>query len=112
MPVRDELADHRFRKLVAHLRMLMQASLKPRYQGFYGQLVLEPDAVAALGEVELVRQAARAAGRELGWKTVTHVTEGHLFVVDDRDPPEEIRLRASHDAAEAVAAVLSSHRKR
>ncbi|WP_157254879.1 hypothetical protein [Nonomuraea typhae] len=67
--------------------------------------------MAELGEVAEVRKAARAAGRQLGWKVRTHVsedgTDGTLLVMDDRDPPHEIRMLASRRAAEAAAAVIT-----
>ncbi|MFC4014792.1 hypothetical protein ACFOY2_46755 [Nonomuraea purpurea] len=112
MPSRkDELAELRFAKLVNQVKAMMSAGLKPEYRGFYGQLVLAREAVAELGEVAEVRRAARAAGRQLGWKARTHVTdEGTLFIIDDRDPPQEIRELAARRSAEAVSAVIANAR--
>ncbi|MFI6392223.1 hypothetical protein [Nonomuraea sp. NPDC050540] len=51
MPSRkDELAERRLAKLVVQVKAMMAANLKPEYGGFYGQLLLAPDAVAELGE--------------------------------------------------------------
>lgn len=105
---KDELAERRFRKLVDHLHAMMGACLKPEYRGYYGQLILSREAVAELGEVAEVRRAARAAGRELDWRVRTHVADdGLLLILDDRDPPEEVRLLAGRRAAEAVSAVIT-----
>ncbi|MET8004258.1 hypothetical protein [Nonomuraea glycinis] len=100
--------QRRFRKLVNHLHAMMGAGLKPEYRGYYGQLILSRDAVAELGEVAEIRRAARAAGRELGWHVRTHVADdGLLLIIDDRDPPGEVRLLAGRRAAEAVSAVIT-----
>ncbi|GAA1771869.1 hypothetical protein [Nonomuraea bangladeshensis] len=88
---KDELAERRFAKLVDQLKAMMTAGLKPEYRGFYGQLILTHDAVIELGELADLRWAARAAGRRLGWRVRTHVADnGTLFIIDDRDPPQEI----------------------
>ncbi|MFD9939577.1 hypothetical protein ACFWYW_25055 [Nonomuraea sp. NPDC059023] len=56
----DELAERRLVKLVVQVKAMMAANLKPEYGGFYGQLLLAPDAVAELGELAEVPKAARA----------------------------------------------------
>ncbi|MFI6396171.1 hypothetical protein [Nonomuraea sp. NPDC050540] len=105
---KDELAERRLAKLVDQVKAMMAVGLKPEYRGFYGQLLLTPGAVAELGELAEVRKAARAAGRQLGWKVRTHVSEdGTLLVMDDRDAPKEIRMLAAHRAAEVTAAVIT-----
>ncbi|MCF6475863.1 hypothetical protein FAF44_47120 [Nonomuraea sp. MG754425] len=110
MPSRkDELAERRFAKLVDQIKAMMSAGLKPEDRGFYGQLVLTREAVADLGEVAEVRRAARAAGRQVGWNARTHVTnDGTLFIIDDRDPPQEVRDLAARRSAEAVSAVIAN----
>ncbi|GHE00517.1 hypothetical protein [Streptomyces alanosinicus] len=40
MPAKDEPARRRYEKLVDRLEALMRASVKPRYQGYHGQLIL------------------------------------------------------------------------
>ncbi|SEH02421.1 hypothetical protein SAMN05444920_12679 [Nonomuraea solani] len=108
---KDELAERRFAKLVAQIEAMMSACLKPEYRGFYGQLVLTRDAVAELGdagEAAEVRRAARTAGRRLGWKVRTHAADdGTLIIIDDRDPPQEVRELAARRSAEAVSAVIA-----
>ncbi|MFE8977152.1 hypothetical protein [Streptomyces cyaneofuscatus] len=37
MPVKDELARHRYEKLVDRLESLTRTGLKPEYEGYYGQ---------------------------------------------------------------------------
>ncbi|WP_173529006.1 hypothetical protein [Nonomuraea antri] len=112
MPDRtDELAERRFAKLVDQVQAMMSVCLKPEYRGFYGQLVLNRDAVAELGELADVRKAARAAGRRPGWRVHTHAGDsGVLFIVDDRDSPAEVRDLAAHRAADAVSAVITRAR--
>ncbi|MGW2161699.1 hypothetical protein [Nonomuraea sp. NPDC001699] len=106
---KDELAQRRFVKLVDQIKAMMAAGLKPEYRGFYGQLILDQEAVAELGELADVRRAARAAGRQLGWHVRTHAAHnGTLFIIDDRDPPREIQELAGRRAADAVSAVISS----
>ncbi|MEV4364429.1 hypothetical protein [Nonomuraea sp. NPDC049625] len=109
MPNRkDELAERRFAKLVDQVKAMMVACLKPEYRGFYGQLILARDAMAELGDVAEVRRAARAAGRQLGWRVRTHVTDdGTAIVIDDRDPPQEVRELAARRSADAVSAILA-----
>ncbi|MEV4177712.1 hypothetical protein [Nonomuraea sp. NPDC049709] len=105
---KDELAERRFAKLVDQVRVMMSARLRPEYRGFYGQLVLAREVVAELGEPADVRRAARAAGHRLGWKVRTYVAhEGTLVVIDDRDPPQEVRALAARRSAEAVSAVIA-----
>lgn len=105
---KDELAERRFAKLVDQVKAMMTACLKPEYRGFYGQLVLNHDAVAELGELAEVRRAARAAGRQLGWHVRTHAADnGPLVIIDDRDPPQEVRELAARRAADAVSAVIT-----
>ncbi|WP_030740491.1 hypothetical protein [Streptomyces sp. NRRL S-31] len=102
MPAKDQLAQRRYEKLVDQLESMMQAALKPQYKGFYGQLILSGDDLAGMGELKDVRRAAREAGRRLGWKTTTHLTGGRLFVLDEREPPQEIRQLAADATAEAM----------
>ncbi|MFE9926168.1 hypothetical protein ACFYQA_32765 [Streptomyces sp. NPDC005774] len=70
MPDKDELARHRYEKLIDHLQSLLQAALKPEYQGYHGQLILSSDDLAEMGDLKDVRRAALEAGRCLGWKPV------------------------------------------
>lgn len=108
---RDELAERRFAKLVDQVMAMMSASLKPEYRGFQGQLILTEATVAELGEPADVRRAARAAGRRLGWRVRTHAPDdGTLFIIDDRDPPQEVRELAARRSADAVSAVIASVR--
>ncbi|CAM5419301.1 hypothetical protein SALBM311S_10953 [Streptomyces alboniger] len=102
MPVEDELARRRYVKLVDRLESLMLAALRPEYQGYYGQLILNSDDLAEMGELKDVRRAAREAGRRLGWKTTTHLVGGRLFVLDEREVPEEIERLAGDAAAAAI----------
>ncbi|MER5210309.1 hypothetical protein ABT063_06935 [Streptomyces sp. NPDC002838] len=102
MPVTNELARRRYEKLVERLGALMRAALKPEYQGYYGQLILSGDDLAEMGELKDVRRAAREAGRRLGWKTTTHLVDGRLFVLDEREVPEEIERLAGDAAAAAM----------
>ncbi|MEU0892966.1 hypothetical protein [Streptomyces massasporeus] len=102
MPVKDELARRRYEKLVDRLESLMRAALKPEYQGYYGQLILGGDDLAVLGELKDVRHAAREAGRRLGWSTTTRLVGDRLFVLDEREVPEEIRRLAGDAAAAAI----------
>ncbi|MET8768359.1 hypothetical protein [Streptomyces sp. NPDC004658] len=113
MAVRDELARRRYEKLVDRLESLMRAALKPQYKGYYGQLILSADDLAEMGELKDVRRAAREAGRRLGWKTTTHLVGGRLFVLDEREVPEEIERLAGDEAAAAIdRARQESHRPR
>ncbi|GAA2789825.1 hypothetical protein RMN57_22855 [Kitasatospora sp. CM 4170] len=102
MATKDELATRRFRNLVQRLEVVMQDSLKPEYGGYYGQVVLGAEAIEELGALKEVRQAAREAGKSLGWKTVTHAVGDRLFVLDDREPPERIRQLADQAASDAI----------
>ncbi|MFI7131296.1 hypothetical protein ACIBQ1_36815 [Nonomuraea sp. NPDC050153] len=105
---RNELAERRFAKLVNQVKAMMSACLKPEYRGFYGQLVLAREAVTELGEVAEVRRAARAAGRQLGWRVRTHVSDdGTVIIIDDRDPPQEVHELAARRSAEAVSALIT-----
>ncbi|MFI0420087.1 hypothetical protein [Spongiactinospora sp. 9N601] len=107
----DELAERRFGKKVDRLKALMEASLRPAYRGYYGQLVLTDRQVGEIGDMAEVRRAARAAGRALGWKTVTHIApDGRVIIVDDRDPPADVQALAQRLAAEAVANYLNQYR--
>ncbi|MGI5482266.1 hypothetical protein [Streptomyces lavendofoliae] len=106
MPAKDELARSRHDKLVDRLESLMQASLKPRYRGYHGQLILSSGDLEEMGELNDVRRAAREAGRRLGWQPKTHVVDARLFVYDDREVPREISELAARDAADAVDAAL------
>ncbi|MFI1168665.1 hypothetical protein ACH4UM_35160 [Streptomyces sp. NPDC020801] len=102
MPVKDELARRRYEKLVDWLESLMRAALKPEYQGYHGQLILSGDDLAELGDLKDVRHAAREAGRRLGWKTTTRLVGDRLFVLDEREVPEEIERLAGDAAAAAI----------
>ncbi|MFC3572947.1 hypothetical protein ACFOZ0_06585 [Streptomyces yaanensis] len=101
MPVRDELARRRYEKLVDRLESLMRAALKPEYRGYYGQLILSGEDLAEMGKLKDVRRAAREAGHQLGWKTTTHLVGDRLFVLDEREVPDEIE-RIAGDAAGAA----------
>ncbi|MFE5029234.1 hypothetical protein ACFRAO_39575 [Streptomyces sp. NPDC056656] len=98
MPSKDELAQRRYEHLVEHLAGLLRASLKPEYEGYYGQLILSAERLEELGALDDIRRAAREAGRILGWKTTTKLVRGRLFVLDEREVPQEIYLRASDTA--------------
>ncbi|WP_267713814.1 hypothetical protein [Streptomyces sp. CoH17] len=102
MPVKDELTRRRYEKLVDRLESMMRAALKPQYEGYYGQLILSADDLAEMGELKNVRRAAREAGGRLGWKPSTHLTGGRLFVLDERDVPEEIEQLAAKATAETL----------
>ncbi|NSC22238.1 hypothetical protein FM076_13985 [Streptomyces albus subsp. chlorinus] len=102
MPKKDELSQRRYRNLVDRLEGLMRAALKPEYEGYYGQLILGSRDLAELGELGDVRRAAREAGRRLGWKPVTRLVGGRLFVLDTREVPEKIARLAEEHAAEAM----------
>ncbi|MFE6481786.1 hypothetical protein ACFVGN_02410 [Streptomyces sp. NPDC057757] len=102
MAAKDELARRRHEKLVDRLESLMQASLKPQHEGYYGQLILSGDDLTEMGELKDVRRAAREAGGHLGWKTTTHLVGGRLFVLDEREVPEEIEHLAGQAAAAAM----------
>ncbi|MGY0067989.1 hypothetical protein ACWZEH_14405 [Streptomyces sp. QTS137] len=109
MPVEDELARRRYEKLLDRLGSLMQATLKPEYQGYYGQLVLSGNDLAEMGELKDVRRAAREAGRRLGWKPATRLVGDQLFVLDERGVPEEIQQLAENAAAEAMDRARREH---
>lgn len=102
MPAKDELARRRYEKLVDRLESLMHAALKPEYEGYYGQLILNADDLAEMGDLKDVRSAARHAGQRLGWKTTTRLVGGRLFVLDEREVPEEIERLAGDTAAAAI----------
>ncbi|MFC7898294.1 hypothetical protein [Streptomyces sp. NPDC057381] len=102
MPAKDELARRRHEKLVDRLETLMRAGLKPQYEGYYGQLILSRDDLTVVGELKDVRRAAREAGGRLGWKVTTQLVDGRLFVLDQREVPEEIERLAGHAAADAI----------
>ncbi|MEZ7002687.1 hypothetical protein [Streptomyces sp. AD55] len=108
MPDKDVLARLRHEKLVDHLQSLMQAALKPEYQGYHGQLILSSDDLAEMGDLKDVRRAALEAGRRLGWKPATTLVGDRLFVLDEREVPEEIQQFAENAAAEAMVRLFRS----
>ncbi|WKX72178.1 hypothetical protein [Streptomyces sp. XD-27] len=113
MPMKDELAQRWYEKLVDQLESVMRTALKPEYQGYYGQLILSDDDLGEMGELKDVRRAAREAGRRLGWKTTTHLVGGRLFVLDEREVPEEIEQLAGDATAAAIdRAWQENHRPR
>ncbi|MFF1838966.1 hypothetical protein ACFVXE_32990 [Streptomyces sp. NPDC058231] len=109
MAAKDELARRRYERLVDRLESMMRGTLRPEYQGYYGQLILGGDDLAEMGELADVRRAARQAGRRLGWKTTTHLVGGRLFVLDEREVPEEIEQLAKNAAADAVDRAWREH---
>ncbi|MFI5942455.1 hypothetical protein ACIBCB_19680 [Streptomyces uncialis] len=110
MPAKDELAKRRHDNLVDRLESLMASSLKPRYQGYHGQLTLGGGDLEEMGDLKDVRRAAREAGRRLGWHPKTHLVDGRLFVYDNREVPEEISRMAMRDSAEAMDAFMRPYR--
>ncbi|WP_413800936.1 hypothetical protein [Streptomyces iranensis] len=102
MARKDELSQRRYRNLVDHLENQMRASLKPEYEGYYGQLILGSEDLAELGQLADIRRAAREAGRRLGWEPTTKLVGDRLFVIDRRDVPEKIYERASSDTADRM----------
>ncbi|GHF17395.1 hypothetical protein E5082_15650 [Streptomyces griseoluteus] len=102
MPDKDELARRRYEKLIDRLESMMRASLKPQLQGYHGQLDLSGDDLAELSDLKDVRHAAREAGRRLGWKTTTRLVGDRLFVLDEREVPEEIERVAGDETAAAI----------
>ncbi|MFI2211888.1 hypothetical protein [Streptomyces sp. NPDC020141] len=103
MTAKDKLARRRYEHLVDRLEGLLRASLKREYAGYYGQLILGADRLEELGDLKDVRRAAREAGRRLRWKTITRLVGGRLFVLDDREVPEEIEKRAGAATAATAA---------
>ena len=112
MPAKDELARRRHERLIDRLESMMQAALRPEYEGYYGQLILGADDLAEMGELKDVRRAAREAGRRLGWKTTTHLVGGRLFVLDEREVPERIERLAGDAAAAAMDRFWEESRRR
>ncbi|MFG2315981.1 hypothetical protein [Streptomyces tendae] len=106
MPAKDELARRRYEKLVDRLESLMRASLKPRYRGYHGQLILSSGDLEEMGELNNARRAAREAGRRLGWQPKAHVVDARLFVYDEGEVPGDIGELAARDAADSVDAAL------
>jgi hypothetical protein len=106
VPAKDELDRRRYKKLVDRLEGLMRASLKPRYRGYHGQLILSSGDLEVMGVLKDVPRAAHEAGRRLGWQPKTHVVDTRLFVYDDREVPKEISNLAAGDAADAINAEL------
>ncbi|MFI6286073.1 hypothetical protein ACIBCM_15150 [Streptomyces sp. NPDC051018] len=102
MAPKDELARRRYEHLVDRLEGLLRAGLKPEYAGYYGQLVLGAEHLEEMGDLQDVRRAAREAGSRLGWKTITRLVGGRLFVLDDREVPEEIEKRAADSTVKAM----------
>nr|WP_223186462.1 hypothetical protein [Streptomyces sp. CBMA29] len=101
------MAQRRYDKLVDRVEALVRASLKPEYQGYGGQLVLNAESVEELGcSPDEIRRAARAVGRRLGWKTVTREIDGRIFVLDDREPPQAVRDLMAQRATDALDAFL------
>jgi hypothetical protein len=91
----------------------MRAALEPEYRGCYGQLILSGDDLAEPGELKDVRHAAGEAGRRLGWKAVTRLVGDRLFVLDEREVPDEIERLAGDAAAVAIdRARREGHRPR
>lgn len=103
LPAMAEPARRRREKLVDRLLSMSLAALAPRHEGYYGQLIPSGDDLAEMGELQDVRRAARKAGRRLGRKTATRPTGGRLFVLDERDVPEENERRAADATAVANA---------
>lgn len=106
MPARDELARRRYEKLIDRLETLMRAGLEPKYEGYYGQLILGRDDLTEMGELKDLRRAAREAGGRFGWKVATRLVDSRLFVLDQREVPEGIERLAGDSAAEAVDRAL------
>ncbi|MGA4849465.1 hypothetical protein ACOBQB_25600 [Streptomyces sp. G5(2025)] len=102
MPAKDELARRRYENLVDRLESMMRAALKPQYKGYYEQLILSGDDLSEMGELKDVRRAAREAGHRLGWKPMTRLVGGRLFVLDEREAPDEVDQLATDDAAAAI----------
>ena len=112
MAGKDELAKRRYDKLVARVEDLMRGSLNPEYEGFYGSVTLAEAGVEELGgDADEIRRAARAAGRRLGWKTVTRESDGRIFIADDREAPQAVRDLAARRSADAVAALMKETRE-
>lgn len=102
MPAENELARRRYEKLVDRLESMMRAALKPQYEGYHGTLIISSDELTDMCELKDVRRAAREAGSRLGWKTATRLVGGRLFVIDEREVPEEIEQLAQQEAAAAM----------
>lgn len=110
MPAKDELARRRYENLVDQLESMMRAGLKPQYQGYHGQLILSGDDLAGMGDLTDVRRAAREAGHRLDWKPTTRLVGDRLFVLDEREVPEEIQQLAADAAVAAMDRVFRRDR--
>ncbi|MFJ9207212.1 hypothetical protein [Streptomyces sp. NPDC102264] len=107
--MQDEPTRRRYEKLIDRLESLMRAALKPEYQGYYGRLILVSDDLAETASSRTSQRAAREAGRRLGWKPITRLAGGRLFVIDKWKVPEEIEQLAEDAAAEAMDRASRDH---
>ncbi|MER6126718.1 hypothetical protein ABT173_29740 [Streptomyces sp. NPDC001795] len=98
-----------YEKLVDHLQSLMRVALKPQYEGYYGQLVPSSGDLEEMGDLKDVRRAAQEAGRRLGWKPTTRLVGDRLFVLDERESPEEVQQLAGNTAAAAMDRARREH---
>ena len=120
----DELAERRHKKLasapdpigspedaatlerlIGFIQGKMLGSLRLAYRGYGGQLQLSSDLTTELVDIyglPKLRQAARQAGRGLGWQPKTHLVKGRFFVYDDREIPEDLERLIHRHTADAM----------
>jgi hypothetical protein len=84
------------------MESMMRAVLKPEYEDYYGQPILSGDDLADMSELKDIRRAARDAGARLGWKATTRLVGDRLFVLDEREVPEDIERLAQDETAAAM----------
>ncbi|MGQ4466276.1 hypothetical protein ACN6LC_006206 [Streptomyces violaceoruber] len=73
-------------------------------------MIQSSDDPAVMDDLEDVRRAAPKAGRRLGWKPATRLVGERLFVLDEREVPEEIQQFTENAAAEAMDRAWREHR--
>ncbi|MFE7608036.1 hypothetical protein [Streptomyces celluloflavus] len=110
MPSKGEPARRRYGKLVDRLESSVRASRKPKDEGHYGQLILSGNGLEEMGELRDIRRAAREAGTRLGRTTTTRLVCGRLFVLDERQMPEEIERLAGDTTAAAMGQAFREDR--
>ncbi|KAB7835563.1 hypothetical protein [Streptomyces mobaraensis] len=105
--------DPRRATMITVLVPLLRASCPPDAGGYGGGLELRmPDAEAdELGGAELLRSAARAAARRLGWKTETYGLVGTrhgtmVGVVDRREAPAPFAEAVQRDKSRRMRAAV------